>query len=237
MKIFLSWSGPRAERIAHLVERALLSVYPGVRFFHSSEGVTAGETWRSVIGERLSECDFGIVFLTPDRPNAPWLQFEAGAIAKRLRFARVVPFLVGVHLRDVSSPLQAYEPTVIGIDPAKNKAQFLRLLESIAVSSPSPLKVKFSVFHDESWWSELDERLRQEAASFWHPDVYVLNEAPLRTYQDSYGLAMSMLARCRRTDLLSGGFYFHSNIPGFRDLLRSRACKPGISIPARRIAS
>ena len=46
--------------------------------------IEKGENWDKILSQELEECRYGIVCLTPENINAPWINFEAGAIAKSL---------------------------------------------------------------------------------------------------------------------------------------------------------
>ena len=56
----------------------------------SDTDIEKGARWENEISLRLAESDLGIICLTPDNLEEPWVLFEAGALAKKLkRRARV----------------------------------------------------------------------------------------------------------------------------------------------------
>lgn len=65
----------------------------------------AGVRWFDEIGKALEGTDFGIICVTPENVGNPWLNFEAGAIGKRLGEARVVPYLIGMRKSDLPTAL------------------------------------------------------------------------------------------------------------------------------------
>jgi predicted nucleotide-binding protein len=76
----------------------------------SSHDIEKGERWLSTIFKSLEDINFGVVVLTPDNFNAPWILFEAGALSKNLTKARVVPILCGVSDSDLSkNPLSSFQ--------------------------------------------------------------------------------------------------------------------------------
>jgi hypothetical protein len=75
----------------------------------SERDIEAGQQWNAQISSRLKETDFGIICLTPENPTAPWLLFEAGALAKALDAARVVQLLLGLKKADLSFPLARFQ--------------------------------------------------------------------------------------------------------------------------------
>ena len=48
----------------------------------SSEDISAGVRWQYLISEALEGSSVGILCVTRENQSAPWLNFEAGAIAK-----------------------------------------------------------------------------------------------------------------------------------------------------------
>jgi hypothetical protein len=78
----------------------------------STDGIGAGDMWTDVVSGILERTDFGIICVTRDNPRAPWLLFEAGALAKRRQQGgRIVPFLVDGALPE-GSPLAIYQGKV-----------------------------------------------------------------------------------------------------------------------------
>lgn len=60
----------------------------------------------------------GIICLTKENLNKPWILFESGAVAKGLSDNRVCTLLIDLEHRDVSSPLSQFNhtlPTKLGI--------------------------------------------------------------------------------------------------------------------------
>jgi hypothetical protein len=52
---------------------------------------------------------FGIVCVTAANQHAPWLIFEAGALAKHLEAARVMPLCIDLEPAAVTGPLAAFQ--------------------------------------------------------------------------------------------------------------------------------
>jgi len=102
MKIFLSWSGNYANQIAEAFGDWLPQVIQSAETFVSSGDIKAGERWQSRINNALQNIDFGILFITKENKEKPWVMFEAGALAKNLEASRVVPVLCGIQEIDLS---------------------------------------------------------------------------------------------------------------------------------------
>jgi hypothetical protein len=75
----------------------------------SERDIEPGQRWNEQISVRLRDTHFGVICLTPENLNAPWLLFEAGALAKALEAARVVPVLLGIHKADLTFPLAQFQ--------------------------------------------------------------------------------------------------------------------------------
>ncbi|MCK1284356.1 toll/interleukin-1 receptor domain-containing protein [Bradyrhizobium sp. 44] len=70
--------------------------------YMSSEDIEKGTHWSSSIRHELDSTSFGILILTPENTESPWLHFEAGAIAKSVIDGRVAPILFGLKPSDIA---------------------------------------------------------------------------------------------------------------------------------------
>lgn len=134
MRVFLSWSGSASHNVARALRDWLPSVLPFVSPWVSSEDISKGKRWSAVIAEELEDCSYCIVCVTPETARQPWINFEAGAIAKVVSDSHVSPLLVGTpvsELRDL--PLSMFQATVF------EKADVLRLVESVNAAAPTPI--------------------------------------------------------------------------------------------------
>ncbi|MFI7577294.1 toll/interleukin-1 receptor domain-containing protein [Micromonospora sp. NPDC049497] len=109
MKIFISWSGEQSRQIARALHRWLGAVAQHVEPWVSDEEIQSGTRWNDTLARSLEDTDFGIVCVTRANQSAPWLMFEAGALAKRLEHARVVPLCLDLEPSDITSPLQVFQ--------------------------------------------------------------------------------------------------------------------------------
>src|SRR5690348_3571721 len=94
MKVFISWSGEPSRSIALALRQWLPLVVQHVKPWMSDEEIESGTRWNDGIGRALEDTDFGIVCVTAANQHKEWLMFEAGALAKRLATARVVPLCI-----------------------------------------------------------------------------------------------------------------------------------------------
>lgn len=109
MRVFISWSGSRSKALALQLHEWLKTVVQLSDPWMSERDIGAGQRWNEEVSSRLRDTHFGIICLTPGNLNAPWLLFEAGALAKALDSARVVPMLLGIKKTDLGFPLAQFQ--------------------------------------------------------------------------------------------------------------------------------
>ncbi|MFE2429477.1 hypothetical protein ACFXJ5_22360 [Streptomyces sp. NPDC059373] len=131
MKIFLSWSGPPSKRCAELLAPWLRYFSPAIVPFVSSASIRKGARGLPEIAEQLDGSYFGIACITLANLQAPWINFESGALSKQVdeRAGRVIPFLLeGTHqdLEQANSPLRQFQVTL-----AHEEADVLLMVKAI----------------------------------------------------------------------------------------------------------
>src|SRR5208283_2916161 len=109
LDIFISWSGQRSKGFALQLHDWLRAVVQRANPWVSERDIDAGQRWNEQISGRLKSTHFGIICLTPENIDAPWLLFEAGALAKALEIARVVPVLLDMGKADLTFPLAQFQ--------------------------------------------------------------------------------------------------------------------------------
>ncbi|MGR7023058.1 toll/interleukin-1 receptor domain-containing protein [Geodermatophilus sp. URMC 62] len=109
MKVFISWSGAESRQIAEAIHEWLPAMFETVQPYMSARDNEAGVRWANVVSGHLNDSDFGILCLTPENLQAPWLLFEAGALSKAVDVGRVVPLLHRLGPSDVTTPLTQFQ--------------------------------------------------------------------------------------------------------------------------------
>ncbi len=127
MKIFLSWSGSRSKRVAEILKEWLRFVFHNIEPWMSSEDISKGKRWSPEIAQALEDSKVGIICLTKENLNRPWLLFEAGALSKIIKDSLVCTFLLDVEQADIGSdnPLSQFQAT------KNSKEDILILLKTI----------------------------------------------------------------------------------------------------------
>jgi hypothetical protein len=88
MKVFLSWSDDKSRMVAEALRDWLPAVIQEIVPFMSEKDIAAGARWTNQIEQELEGTQLGIVCVTRENQSAPWLNFEAGAIAKQIESSR-----------------------------------------------------------------------------------------------------------------------------------------------------
>ena len=124
MKVFISWSGERSQKVAELLSSWLKCVLQASKPWVSSD-MDRGIDWFNTINQALADTTTGIVCLTAENLNAPWILFEAGSISNGLTDKRVCTFLIDINPADVKPPLSQFNHT----EP--NETSMLNLVRTV----------------------------------------------------------------------------------------------------------
>lgn len=109
MNVFISWSGEQSGEIAKIIKDWLPDVIQRVIPFYSEEDIRKGARWSEKISEKLEKSCMGIICLTEDNLEKPWIMFEAGALSKNLGNSKVIPLLFGVNATTIEGPLAQFQ--------------------------------------------------------------------------------------------------------------------------------
>lgn len=161
MKVFLSWSGAKTK--SHAVARALDEWIPtvlnAVEPWVSSRGLVAGLQWNQQLDKELDDTSFGIIVVTPWNQHSQWLNFEAGALSKRVGGleSRVAPLLIDFpNVAKLTGPLSGYQAVL----PTKDGIRALVVSLNQALGDESR---KFEALDRafEVCWPALESKLKQ----------------------------------------------------------------------------
>lgn len=154
MKVFISWSGERSKQVAEGLRYWLPEVIQTVQPWMSTEDIDPGTRWNAEINQELQDSKFGIICLTPESVNSPWMLFEAGALAKTLENTLVCPYLIGLDATDLKGPLAQFQAA------KADKDGTLNLIRSINMGLGNPILPDDRLRRIfERWWPDLDSVL------------------------------------------------------------------------------
>lgn len=136
MRVFLSWSGARSRAVAEALRLTLPDMVQGVTAFMSKRDLESGERWSLAVADELDRSDFGILCLTPENIDQPWLLFEAGALSKRMGSHACGLLLGDLTATAIAGPLSQFQHRAFGENDIKhlvldiNNQQSAKLTES-----------------------------------------------------------------------------------------------------------
>jgi len=87
MALFLSWSGASSRLVAEALHAWLPKILPAIRPWISTRDIRVGTRAIPSVENALRECRVGILCITPENQAAPWIHFEAGALARFVALA------------------------------------------------------------------------------------------------------------------------------------------------------
>jgi hypothetical protein len=155
MKVFVSWSGDRSQELARAVYTLLPDAIQGIDVWMSEHEISAGSRWGVELHRELETSNFGIICLTPENLNAPWLLFEAGSLAKSVSDSHVIPLLLGIRPTDVTFPLAQFQSV------ESTKEGIFKLLNSINAQLSEPMKDERLERVFQRWWPDMELRLKE----------------------------------------------------------------------------
>lgn len=155
-KVFISWSGDLSHKLAETLRTWLPASLQYVRPYFSPEDIEKGAKWNSEIAKELESSNVGVICLSSDNLEKPWILFEAGALSKSIDKSRVCTLLFNLEPADVKGPLTSFQSTRF------EREDFKRLVGTInnaAGDSKLESPVLDSVFN--MWWPKLEEQVQE----------------------------------------------------------------------------
>jgi hypothetical protein len=154
MKVFISWSGERSRAVAEALHDWLPSLIQAVQPWMSSNDIEKGTRWRSGLANELEQASVSIICLTPENLEAPWINFEAGALSKQQQNTYVCTFLFGLEPIDVREPLAQFQATKAEKEDVRKLINTINRVLSDNALPEGKINEAFDV-----WWPKLEERL------------------------------------------------------------------------------
>jgi hypothetical protein len=121
--------------------------------------VPVGKQWITQLYQELKNTNFGIICLTPENREAPWILFEAGALAKLSDKATVVPYLFQLRSNDVKEPLGAFQ----GVSTDEDDTRKVLAAINAALGRERLSDEDFNEVFNK-WWPDLKADLNSIAA-------------------------------------------------------------------------
>lgn len=155
MKVFISWSGDHSHAVARALHRWLPLVIHEAEPFMSSGDIYAGTRWQAEVAAELEATDFAIVCVTRANQRSPWLNFEAGAVARVVASGRVVPLAVDLSEGDIELPLSQFQSKPM------TRNGIAAIVASVNSVAGRPLSASRLSMTFDKWWPELQTELSE----------------------------------------------------------------------------
>jgi len=155
MKIFICWSGERSRQTAAAMDEWLPAIFGKGTTFYSEKAIEKGTRWFEAVSRELNLATAGLICVTLENVRAPWIHFEAGALAKAVD-QKLFTYLHGLEPGDLDGPLSAYQYTKATEEDTKrlvkSLAEFLDPTDSVRIN----WETKFS-----EHWPKLEGKLAE----------------------------------------------------------------------------
>lgn len=153
-KVFISWSGELSKKLAEEIRVWLPAVLQFVKPYFTPNDIEKGTRWSTEIANELESSNAGIICLTKDNINKPWILFEAGALSKNFGKSNVCTILFNLDSADLTGPLTSFQATKF------DKTDFKKLLITIN-NTGGDSKLESAVLNDvfEMWWPKLESKV------------------------------------------------------------------------------
>ena len=160
MSIFVSWSGHRSKQVATLLRDWLPNVIQALQVWMSDKDIDAGTRGVNEIFSNLVSATAGVICVTKENTESPWLLFESGALSKQISDKTwVCPYLLDMRPTDIQQPLAEFQAV------SANEEGTRKLIKSINKSlGGAALADELIAKAFEKWWPELKDNLARVAA-------------------------------------------------------------------------
>lgn len=146
--IFISWSGPQSKWVAEALRKWLPRIVQSAKPWMSDADIEKGTRGLNEVSSGLQGMKVGVVCLTPENMDAPWILYEAGALSKSIDQTRLCTYLLGgLQSQDVKPPLSMFQWT----NPDKQDTQKLVRTINKAVSDKPVPEVDLDYLFDLVW--------------------------------------------------------------------------------------
>jgi len=155
--VFISWSGPQSEWVARALRDWLPVVIQTAKPWMSAADIEKGSRGLDEVSSRLQGMKVGIVCLTPENLNEPWILYEAGALSKTIDDkTRLCTYLLGgLEFQDVKPPLGIFQATKAN---KQDTHKLVRTINRAASDTPIP-DTNLDILFDHMW-PDLEKQLK-----------------------------------------------------------------------------
>jgi TIR domain len=153
-KVFISWSGELSRKLAEAIRQWLPATLQFVRPYFTPSDIEKGTKWMPDISGELEDSNIGIICLTRENLNSPWILFESGALSKNLEQSRVCTLLFDLEPTDVAGPLALLQHTRFKQEDFRKLVETINNAETDSKLGGGTLDTVFAM-----WWPKLEEQV------------------------------------------------------------------------------
>jgi hypothetical protein len=161
MHIFISWSGKESKDIAEFLYKWLKKLPLAVTPWLTGPDVEPGSRWTKELSEILESTGFGILCITQKNQFAPWVNFEAGALAKTIEKTYVIPYLLDITPDDLEFPLKQFQAIEANRDNTFKMIQTIHKASNDTSRTIEDLRDPF-----DTYWPQLEEEIGKIKARY-----------------------------------------------------------------------
>lgn len=154
-QVFISWSGEYSQSLGNAFSHWIGKVIQIVKPFYSPDDISKGAFWLSDLTTSLVDTRIGLIFVTPDNVNNPWILFEAGALSKTFGKPCVVPLLFGLGPSDLTGPLSHLNCATF------NREEVCKTLLAINAQLDETIRMENQTLEGvfDKWWPDLEQEV------------------------------------------------------------------------------
>ncbi len=232
MRVFISWSGNKSHKVALVFRDWLPSVIQSIEPYVSSEDIDKGARWSTDIAKELENSTFGILCVTKDNLEAPWLSFEAGALSKTMDKAFVSPFLFDIKRSEVNGPILQFQSTIFQKEDLKKLVSTLNKACGENCIPESRLEKAFEV-----WFPTLETELNKIKDVIDDPDK-IKKKEELNSHSSEILEEILDLSRNNQKLLRNPDQKLYENIDDLKRLMQEQLMKTekGFDMNIRRMS-
>jgi hypothetical protein len=154
MDVFLSWSGASSRLLAEALRDWLPLVLQSLKPWISATDVAKGARWGAEVAAHLANARVGILCLTAENLQAPWVLFEAGALSKVIASSFVCPYLLDIEPSALQGPLVQFQAARAEREDTRRLIHTVNKALDSGSLAEKQLDETFAV-----WWPALEEKL------------------------------------------------------------------------------
>lgn len=158
MNVFISWSGDKSKDVANLLHDWLPLVLQSLRPWVSTRNIAPGTIWFNQIFDTVEDNKDGIIVVTKENKEKPWIMFESGALFKGNQGNRLNVLLVDISPEEIDEPLRSFNHVKCVKDGLYNLVKGFndRMKNDIGRLSDENLKKCF-----EKWYPDFEVELKK----------------------------------------------------------------------------